>query len=149
MPAPTAAPVPAPRPPDSAAPITAPGMAPTTPASSAPAPACSRIRRARRRRERSQNGGSPSVAPFEFRAPTPDPAARYARLPQPCAPRTIAHLVLRRLPMARKRVKYFFAFVSPFAALADARIDDVVTGAGADLVPIPLVPPQIGGPLTG
>ena len=51
--------------------------------------------------------------------------------------------------MARKRVKYFFAFVSPFAALADARIDDVVTGAGADLVPIPLVPPQIGGPLTG
>jgi len=51
--------------------------------------------------------------------------------------------------MARKRVKYFFAFISPFAALADARIDDVVAGAGADLVPIPLVPPDIGGAPAG
>ena len=51
--------------------------------------------------------------------------------------------------MAPKRVKYFFAFGSPFAALADARIDDLVTGAGAELVPIPLVPPQIAGPPSG
>ena len=51
--------------------------------------------------------------------------------------------------MAPKRVRYFFAFGSPFAALADARIDDLVTGAGAELVPIPIVPPQIGSPATG
>lgn len=51
--------------------------------------------------------------------------------------------------MAPKRVKYFFAFGSPFAALADARIDDLVTGAGAELVPIPIVPPQVGSQPTG
>jgi 2-hydroxychromene-2-carboxylate isomerase len=51
--------------------------------------------------------------------------------------------------MAPKRVKYFFAFPSPFAALADARIDDLVAGAGAELVPIPIVPPQIGSPPSG
>jgi 2-hydroxychromene-2-carboxylate isomerase len=43
--------------------------------------------------------------------------------------------------MARKPVHYFFAFSSPFAALADARIDDLVARAGAELVPIPVVPP--------
>jgi len=48
-----------------------------------------------------------------------------------------------------KRVRYFFAFVSPFAALADARIDDLVAGTGAELVPIPIVPPQIGDPASG
>jgi len=51
--------------------------------------------------------------------------------------------------MARKRVKYFFAFISPFAALSDARIDEAVAAAGAELVPIPLVPPQIGAPPAG
>src|SRR5207244_12251698 len=54
-----------------------------------------------------------------------------------------------RYMMAPNRVKYFFAFGSPFAALADARIDDLVTGAGAELVPIPIVPPQIGSPASG
>jgi 2-hydroxychromene-2-carboxylate isomerase len=43
-------------------------------------------------------------------------------------------------------VKYFFAFPSPFAALADTRIDDLVTKAGAVLEPIPVVPPQQPGP---
>ena len=44
--------------------------------------------------------------------------------------------------MSQKQVQYFFAFPSPFAALADARIDDLVRGVGAELVPIPIVPPQ-------
>jgi 2-hydroxychromene-2-carboxylate isomerase len=44
--------------------------------------------------------------------------------------------------MPRKVVKYYFAFPSPFAALADARIDDLVARAGAELDPIPVVPPQ-------
>lgn len=39
-----------------------------------------------------------------------------------------------------RRVLYFFAFASPYAALADSRIDDLVAGAGAELVPIPLAP---------
>jgi len=39
-----------------------------------------------------------------------------------------------------KQVLYFFAFSSPYAALADARIDDLVAGAGAELVPVPLAP---------
>ena len=50
--------------------------------------------------------------------------------------------------MARKQVKYFFAFPSPFAALADTRIDEIVSQAGAELVPIPIVPPP-GPPPTG
>ena len=43
--------------------------------------------------------------------------------------------------MASKQVKYYFAFPSPFAALADSRIDDLIAQAGAELVPIPIVPP--------
>ena len=39
-----------------------------------------------------------------------------------------------------KQVLYFFAFSSPYAALADSRIDDLVAKAGAELVPIPLAP---------
>jgi 2-hydroxychromene-2-carboxylate isomerase len=45
-----------------------------------------------------------------------------------------------------RTVKYFFAFPSPFAALADTRIDDLVAQAGAVLEPIPVVPPQQPGP---
>jgi len=41
-----------------------------------------------------------------------------------------------------RTVKYFFAFQSPFAALADTRIDDLVARTGAVLDPIPVVPPQ-------
>lgn len=48
--------------------------------------------------------------------------------------------------MARKQVQYFFAFPSPFAALADARIDDLVSQAGGELVPIPIVPPPAPPP---
>ncbi len=40
-----------------------------------------------------------------------------------------------------RTVKYFCAFPSPFAALADTRIDDLVAQAGAVLEAIPLVPP--------
>lgn len=43
--------------------------------------------------------------------------------------------------MARRPVHYFFAFRSPFAALADARIDGLVAGAGGELLPVPVVPP--------
>ena len=45
-----------------------------------------------------------------------------------------------------RTIKYFFAFPSPFAALADTRIDDLVAKAGAVLEPIPVVPPQQPGP---
>lgn len=48
--------------------------------------------------------------------------------------------------MARKQVKYYFAFQSPFAALADSRIDDLIAQAGAELVPIPIVPPPAEPP---
>lgn len=51
--------------------------------------------------------------------------------------------------MARKQVRYFFAFASPFAALADSRIDELVARAGAELVPIPIVPPPAGAAPTG
>ncbi|GIW42027.1 MAG: 2-hydroxychromene-2-carboxylate isomerase [Candidatus Binatia bacterium] len=51
--------------------------------------------------------------------------------------------------MARKEVRYYFAFASPFAALADSRIDDLVAEAGAVLVPIPLVPPPTTSTPTG
>jgi 2-hydroxychromene-2-carboxylate isomerase len=44
------------------------------------------------------------------------------------------------------QVKYFFAFQSPFAALADSRIDDLVAAAGAELLPIPIVPPPLEPP---
>jgi 2-hydroxychromene-2-carboxylate isomerase len=44
------------------------------------------------------------------------------------------------------QVKYFFAFQSPFAALADSRIDDLVAPTGAELVPIPIVPPPMKPP---
>ncbi len=43
--------------------------------------------------------------------------------------------------MARKVVRYYFNFGSPFAALADARIDALVEEAGADLDPIPINAP--------
>jgi 2-hydroxychromene-2-carboxylate isomerase len=39
-----------------------------------------------------------------------------------------------------KQVLYFFAFSSPYAALADARIDEPVARAGAELMPVPLAP---------
>lgn len=45
-----------------------------------------------------------------------------------------------------RTVKYFFAFQSPFAALADARIDDLVARSGAVLEPIPIVPPAQPAP---
>jgi len=45
-----------------------------------------------------------------------------------------------------RTVKYFFAFPSPFAALADTRIDDLVAKTGALLEPIPVVPPQQPAP---
>jgi 2-hydroxychromene-2-carboxylate isomerase len=48
--------------------------------------------------------------------------------------------------MAHKQVKYYFAFQSPFAALADARVDALVAQAGAELVPIPVVPPPTDPP---
>jgi len=48
--------------------------------------------------------------------------------------------------MAAKQVKYYFAFPSPFAALADSRIDDLIAQAGAELVPIPIVPPPTDPP---
>jgi len=48
--------------------------------------------------------------------------------------------------MAGKQVKYYFAFPSPFAALADSRIDDLIARAGAELVPIPIVPPPAEPP---
>jgi 2-hydroxychromene-2-carboxylate isomerase len=50
--------------------------------------------------------------------------------------------------MTKALVKYYFAFESPFAALADTRIDDLVEHAGAELVPIPVAPPP-SAPLTG
>ena len=43
--------------------------------------------------------------------------------------------------MAPKVVRYYFSFASPFAALADARIDALIERVGADLDPIPLVAP--------
>jgi len=48
--------------------------------------------------------------------------------------------------MPRRTVRYYFAFPSPFAALADLRVDDLVARAGGDLDPIPVVPPQQPGP---
>jgi len=48
--------------------------------------------------------------------------------------------------MGRRQVKYYFAFPSPFAALADSRIDDLIAQAGAELVPIPIVPPPADPP---
>ncbi|MFQ5667964.1 MAG: DsbA family protein, partial [Candidatus Binatia bacterium] len=48
--------------------------------------------------------------------------------------------------MPRKQVQYFFAFQSPFAALADSRIDDLIAQAGAELLPIPIVPPPANPP---
>ena len=43
--------------------------------------------------------------------------------------------------MARKVVRYYFSFGSPFAALADAQIDALVEKVGADLDPIPVDAP--------
>jgi 2-hydroxychromene-2-carboxylate isomerase len=45
-----------------------------------------------------------------------------------------------------RTVKYFFAFPSPFAALADSRIDELIAKTGAVLEPIPIVPPPQPGP---
>ena len=43
--------------------------------------------------------------------------------------------------MAAKVVRYYFGFGSPFAALADARIDALVGEVGAHLDPIPITAP--------
>ncbi len=43
--------------------------------------------------------------------------------------------------MAPKVVRYYFSFGSPFAALADARIDALAQEAGAELDPIPINAP--------
>jgi len=48
----------------------------------------------------------------------------------------------------QKTVAFFFAFPSPFAALASFRIDDLVAEAGAALDPVPVVPPP-AEPLSG
>ncbi len=50
--------------------------------------------------------------------------------------------------MARKVVRYYFSFASPFAALADAQIDALVEKVGAELDPIPIVGPP-SEPLEG
>lgn len=50
--------------------------------------------------------------------------------------------------MPQKKVAFFFAFPSPFAALASFRVDDIVADAGAVLDPVPVVPPP-SAPLTG
>jgi len=44
--------------------------------------------------------------------------------------------------MAPKMVRYYFSFGSPFAALADAQIDALVEGVGAELDPIPINAPS-------
>ena len=46
----------------------------------------------------------------------------------------------------RKRVLYFFAFRSPFAAIADFRIDQLIESTDAVLEPLPLVPPAFDEP---
>ncbi len=48
--------------------------------------------------------------------------------------------------MKTKQVHYFFAFGSPFCGLADTRIDELVEAAGAELVPVPIVPPPMDPP---
>lgn len=48
--------------------------------------------------------------------------------------------------MARKKVLYFFAFQSPYAALADFRADYMVESAGGELEPVPVVPPPSDPP---
>ena len=48
--------------------------------------------------------------------------------------------------MSKPRVEYFFSFSSPYAALADARIDALIEQAGAELVPIAVVPPPLDPP---
>src|SRR5439155_1588871 len=53
-----------------------------------------------------------------------------------------------RYMMASKRVKYFYAFGSPSAALADARIDGPVAGGGGGLVPFPIVTTSAPAPVT-
>ncbi len=48
--------------------------------------------------------------------------------------------------MAAKLVRYYFSFGSPFAALADAQIDALVAGEGADLDPVPINAPPSDPP---
>ncbi len=48
--------------------------------------------------------------------------------------------------MARKKILYFFSFNSPYAALSDLRIDQMVDKVDARLEPIPLVPPPLDPP---
>ena len=48
--------------------------------------------------------------------------------------------------MPGTELKYFFSFASPYAALADGQIDDLVARTGAELVPIPVVPPPADPP---
>ena len=51
--------------------------------------------------------------------------------------------------MAPKVVRYYFGFASPFAALADSRIDALVAEAGAEIDPIPIGAPPPGEPPEG
>lgn len=48
--------------------------------------------------------------------------------------------------MPPKLVRYYFGFASPFAALADARIDALCEEAGAELDPIPITAPPAPQP---
>ncbi len=48
--------------------------------------------------------------------------------------------------MAPKVVRYYFSFGSPFAALADSRIDALVAESGARLDPIPIGAPPAEPP---
>lgn len=48
--------------------------------------------------------------------------------------------------MSQKKVAFFFAFGSPFAALASFRVDDLVSECGAVLDPVAVVPPPADPP---
>ena len=48
--------------------------------------------------------------------------------------------------MSARRVRYYFAFSSPYAALADTQIDALVEETGAGLAPIPIVAPPADPP---
>ncbi len=48
--------------------------------------------------------------------------------------------------MPRPTVRYYFAFGSPFAYLANTRIDAEVEAAGGELLPLPVLPPPATGP---
>lgn len=50
--------------------------------------------------------------------------------------------------MSQKKVAFYFAFSSPYAALASFRVDDLVVQAGAEIDAVPVVPPA-AEPLSG